>query len=79
MYCLSTSGYTTCIPKTFESNSFVCICNSTYCDTVPPVVKLDKKTYGVYQSGAHSGRLTATYHMFEQQPSSKTNCKYIKM
>ncbi|RXG56290.1 putative glucosylceramidase 4 [Armadillidium vulgare] len=26
-----------CIPKDFGHGSFVCVCNSTYCDTLPPL------------------------------------------
>lgn len=66
-------GSTSCIQKSFGSNSFVCVCNATYCDTVYPVNQLVTGIYSVYQSGAYSGRLTAKNYTFDQQPAPRTH------
>lgn len=34
-----------CSKRQFLSNSFVCVCNSTYCDTVEPVDTQDKDVF----------------------------------
>ncbi|KAK7115931.1 lysosomal acid glucosylceramidase-like [Littorina saxatilis] len=54
-----TSASQPCAAKHF-GDSVVCVCNSTYCDTVPPVPKLSPGMFAVYTSSQAGDRFQLT-------------------
>lgn len=51
---------TPCVPRTYEFSSFVCVCNSTYCDEYDPVEVLASGTVLVETSDLESQRFVRT-------------------
>ncbi|KAF7392932.1 hypothetical protein HZH66_008765 [Vespula vulgaris] len=47
-----------CIPRKFNYDSIVCVCNSTYCDSVPNVEDPKEKNFHVYSSSRDGLRLS---------------------
>ncbi|XP_045158967.2 lysosomal acid glucosylceramidase-like [Mercenaria mercenaria] len=54
------SGILPCVPKTFGSSSVVCVCNSTYCDTVETEDVLPPDRFAVYVTTKSGSRLKKT-------------------
>ncbi|XP_066942035.1 lysosomal acid glucosylceramidase-like [Macrobrachium rosenbergii] len=54
-----------CIQRTFDQNSFVCVCNATYCDTLPRPSTPMKGQFAVYTSDLSSKRFFKSVHDFE--------------
>lgn len=54
---MTESGYNPCMLKDFGNGNSVCVCNSTYCDTVPPLPKFPSETAAVYSSSQAGDRL----------------------
>ncbi|KAK3097705.1 hypothetical protein FSP39_012333 [Pinctada imbricata] len=50
-----------CILKDFGDSSFVCVCNSTYCDTVDDNVRVSKSKFSIFTSTKLGDRLSHTY------------------
>ena len=53
-----------CIPKHLGGESIVCVCNSTYCDTVEPVGQLKTGQFVIYsttKSGQRFARSVSTF------------------
>lgn len=59
-----------CKQVNFGDSSSVCVCNSTYCDTVEPNYKVING-YAVYTSTQDGLRLNRTTGTFTSSPSSK--------
>ncbi|XP_042219343.1 lysosomal acid glucosylceramidase-like, partial [Homarus americanus] len=49
-----------CIPRVFDSTSFVCVCNVSYCDTLPSPTLPASGEYLVYTSDLASRRFFQT-------------------
>ena len=60
-----------CSKRFFKHNSFVCVCNSTYCDTIEPIDDtIDKKlNYQEYVTSRAEFRLEKFIFQFENQRS----------
>ena len=55
-----------CIPKSFKENSFVCVCNSTYCDTIEQVDRDQADTqFQEYVTSRNKYRLDKFKHSFQ--------------
>lgn len=69
----------TCIPRYYaEGSSFVCVCNSTYCDTAPKVDGLLQPGQAVVISSSQAqDRFSAVNAQFETQASSLTSISLI--
>ncbi|KAE9551949.1 hypothetical protein FO519_004850 [Halicephalobus sp. NKZ332] len=68
-YCLNT-----CVQKTYPGGDprIVCVCNSTYCDEVPPLGTLNPGQAAVYQSSISGKRFDRTDSQFGTSfPQSK--------
>ena len=68
--CFMFSDNVPCKQVNFVDSSFVCVCNSTYCDTVEPNSKVING-YAVYTSTQDGLRLNRTTGTFTSSPSSK--------
>ncbi|XP_076102150.1 lysosomal acid glucosylceramidase-like [Mytilus galloprovincialis] len=69
-------GYTLptfCNQRSFGGNSFVCVCNASYCDYPEGVYKRGKTVYAQYQSAAQGGRLTQIIYYFEEMAAIQSN------
>uniref|UniRef100_A0A915DAW4 Glucosylceramidase n=1 Tax=Ditylenchus dipsaci TaxID=166011 RepID=A0A915DAW4_9BILA len=74
----SDESYTKCMPKVFYSPSdIVCVCNSTYCDTFPPLGQLENDQAAVYISSKSGKRFNKTVLSFsnntDTEPKKMTN------
>lgn len=56
-----------CAPKVFDQDSAVCVCNSTYCDTVPPLPTLTASDLVVYTSSKAGKRFEQRTLRFSTQ------------
>lgn len=55
-----------CIERSFRENSFVCVCNSTYCDTIEQVDQEQKETqFQEYVTSRNRYRLDKFKHDFK--------------
>nr|XP_054754285.1 lysosomal acid glucosylceramidase-like [Lytechinus pictus] len=71
-------GVKRCIPKKFSgSESFVCVCNSTYCDTVSSYNPLTSTDFTVFSSSSASDRLAKhVYNISEQSNITDHGLKF---
>ncbi|XP_035743367.1 lysosomal acid glucosylceramidase-like [Vespa mandarinia] len=53
-----------CIPRKFNYDSFVCVCNSTYCDSTPEIKEPEVGNYYAYSSDRDKRRLTFSQGKF---------------
>eukprot|EP00095_Tigriopus_kingsejongensis_P004043 maker-scaffold5_size1054832-snap-gene-5.13 protein:Tk04043 transcript:maker-scaffold5_size1054832-snap-gene-5.13-mRNA-1 annotation:"hypothetical protein LOTGIDRAFT_158016" len=63
---------TPCVPKDFQRTSFVCVCNSTYCDDYDPVTPLPMGQILKVTSDKLSKRLEDSILEFTPGPSNET-------
>ena len=61
------------MPRKFGQSSIVCVCNSSYCDTIEPNIPVPRGTYAVYTSAKIGQRFDRFEGKFTQTPSSKGN------
>ena len=62
-------GQKRCAYKQYGQNAFTCVCNSTYCDTVPPIGNLGSNQAAIFVSSASGKRFEFQTQMFNQQAS----------
>ncbi|XP_014615118.1 PREDICTED: glucosylceramidase-like [Polistes canadensis] len=55
-----------CIPRKFNFDSIVCVCNSTYCDSTPDIGEPEKGSFHVYVSSKDGLRLNYFKGYFQQ-------------
>ena len=70
----------TCIPRYYEEgSSFVCVCNSTYCDTAPSAeIPLQSGQGLVISSGQTKDRFSKTIIQFgSQQPPAGSSTSLL--
>ncbi|XP_061163463.1 lysosomal acid glucosylceramidase-like isoform X2 [Saccostrea echinata] len=72
-YSENLKGTFGCMLKAFGDNAYVCVCNSTYCDTVENTEpqKASKGGYSVYQSDNTGNRLVHSYGSASKQKQGK--------
>ncbi|CAD5223775.1 unnamed protein product [Bursaphelenchus okinawaensis] len=58
-----------CVRRYFGEDSFACVCNATYCDTVRPVGHLERNEAIIYETSAEESRLRRLYHRFKTDQS----------
>ncbi|XP_068226099.1 lysosomal acid glucosylceramidase-like [Palaemon carinicauda] len=56
-----------CVPRTFDQNSFVCVCNATYCDTLPRLSLPIEGKFALYTSDLSSKRFFKSVHDFNTE------------
>lgn len=61
-----------CIPRSFGEDSIVCVCNSTYCDTISEPV-LQKDQFVWYTSTQDGKRLQLSVANFSTESNSDSN------
>ncbi|XP_078527693.1 lysosomal acid glucosylceramidase isoform X1 [Lissotriton helveticus] len=54
------AGGKACVPASFGHGSVVCVCNSTYCDSLDPLVILALGNYSKYESSKEGKRLKSS-------------------
>lgn len=54
------AGGKACVPVSFGHDSVVCVCNSTYCDSLDPLVILVLGNYSKYESSKEGKRLESS-------------------
>ncbi|XP_071535763.1 LOW QUALITY PROTEIN: lysosomal acid glucosylceramidase-like [Panulirus ornatus] len=54
-----------CVPRDFGHSSFVCVCNSSYCDTLPTPEVPPEGQYLLYTSDLAGNRFHKTRHFFD--------------
>lgn len=59
-----------CIPRKFDSDSVVCVCNATYCDRAPNAEDMAEGTYHLYESTKEGLRMKLTVRRFDEEPGS---------
>ena len=69
MYFVNIIGSNGCMLKAFGENAFVCVCNSTYCDTVENTEpqKASNGEYSLYLSDNTGKRLLHSYGSTNKQ------------
>ncbi|XP_029646236.1 lysosomal acid glucosylceramidase [Octopus sinensis] len=70
-----------CYPRNYNFGSFVCVCNSTYCDTVPNIEKLDIGRYVVIVTDKRNFRLsncTGSFKKSKIEDASPMSINYNK-
>ena len=87
MYTTFTEMYTSCIslptasqpciPRSTNSDSVLCVCNSTYCDTVPEMPALTPGMYAVYTSSRSGDRFNLTTAKVTSSASSGCKLKPV--
>ncbi|XP_043495399.1 lysosomal acid glucosylceramidase-like [Polistes fuscatus] len=55
-----------CVPRKFDFDSIVCVCNSTYCDTTPDIGEPEEGSYQVYVSSKDGLRLSYSKGYFQK-------------
>lgn len=55
-----------CIGVNYGHSSIVCVCNSTYCDTIPPIEMQPEGEYEIYTSDRSGSRFLKTKGIFLQ-------------
>ncbi|CAJ0570088.1 unnamed protein product, partial [Mesorhabditis spiculigera] len=63
-----------CVSKRFGSDRIVCVCNDTYCDSVPKLPKLDRYGASIITSSLSGKRFHVQQRMF--QPRSKKSSSW---
>ena len=67
-----------CVPRTMAGgDSVVCVCNSTYCDTVPEMPTLTPGMYAIYTSSRDGDRFNLTTAKVSSSASS--GCKLTQV
>ncbi|XP_063434087.1 lysosomal acid glucosylceramidase-like [Mytilus trossulus] len=66
----SSSESLPCDQRSYGQGSYVCVCNSTYCDRVESNDPIPKGRYTVYTSNKEGYRLLKTYGQFNSTPST---------
>ncbi|CAH1798081.1 unnamed protein product [Owenia fusiformis] len=59
-----------CVPRNYGKGSYVCVCNSTYCDTVEPNIKVQKGSYSIYVSSKAGDRFKRNSNTFKSSLNS---------
>ena len=61
---------TRCVPRKYDQDSVVCVCNSSYCDTVEDEGIIQKRTFLTYYSSLSGHRLEKHVGMIENSSKS---------
>lgn len=64
---ISTGSAEECAARQTNSTSIICVCNSTYCDTLPQVVNLTNGTYQLFTSTRDGLRLSPSNGSFSSE------------
>lgn len=59
-----------CVQKKFNHDSFVCVCNGSYCDTWGKVEAPNSESYNVWTTSRDGARAQKSTGKFEQQKKS---------
>ncbi|KAK7486771.1 hypothetical protein BaRGS_00021918 [Batillaria attramentaria] len=62
-----------CVPRRFDSDSVVCVCNSTYCDDVPEVPSLTPGLAAIYTTSLAGDR----YVLNTAKPAENTTLTFV--
>ena len=58
---------TDCVPRSYSFDSIVCVCNSTYCDTIKPATVPSNQSVIMYLSTKEGKRLERSETKFQAQ------------
>ncbi|CAD5232135.1 unnamed protein product [Bursaphelenchus xylophilus] len=56
-----------CSRRYFGEDSFVCVCNGSYCDEIRPIGHLERNEAIVYETSAAESRLRRLFHRFQDE------------
>lgn len=68
--CSFTGLAESCVSRYYQEKSFVCVCNATYCDTLPQLESLTDGHYQMYTSNKDQLRFQKTIGSFEENSVS---------
>lgn len=60
-----------CIPRKYDFDSVVCVCNSSYCDTIPKVEPLLKGNYILFTSTKEGLRFKRSVGSFKMNQTKE--------
>ncbi|PAV58517.1 hypothetical protein WR25_17110 [Diploscapter pachys] len=66
-----------CAPRTYKDGYSVCVCNSTYCDSIEPPGQLQKGTGALYYSSKQGARMRKT--IVSSQRSAPGQSKFLEI
>lgn len=54
-----------CVARYYGHSTIVCVCNSTYCDTIAPIKKIPSGEYNLYTTSQAGDRFKKSVGYFE--------------
>jgi hypothetical protein len=76
LFCPLVYGRQACVPRKFDQDATVCVCNVTHCDNLDPIKKTAKGVVTVFESSKDGDRLKEVELKFGSKATGNATHKY---
>lgn len=78
VFWIKGGGGNKCLSRQYEYDSVVCVCNSTYCDSLPKIKEIPVGTYQMYTSSKEGLRFQPAYgSFFDSSQNIKNGVEFL--